>query len=588
MYEEDPNALHNINIKANKIFENGGPGIALEFVNGVSISSNLIHSNSGDGILLISCPIVSITHNKILANEDGGITYFGDPDWPIVLVDTTEVEVELSLTISYNKIMGNGLDIGELIEGIISLLPFLSLEAGSPEETMLFNEVDPFMMKFGAGIFVAFAQNVVVTYNEIEGNSGVGLCLLGGFIMPGSASVAYSNFDEEVFLMEPVLVAYNTISGNTMAALMIGVSDVKILFNNIEGNIAGVLILGAGIFGNPIEGIQSEDILIKGNVLKDQLFALILIAFDAPVTIEWNTVTNNMVGIVLFDCESPQIIHNTIMYQRGFKLDLGALGIPFLLDLRYALTLGLAIDDTVISGYCDGARIAYNTIAYNVGHQVGIFDSYDVVVEHNTIIGGSVDGILAQESLDLTVQYNKITDNDQGIRWIDCSGLISNNIIGYSGSLSGNNVGINLTSIDDFSPVTISDNVIIGNNVSIFLINEDPTIVRNYIANNVYGIYLTSTSSPTIGGTPDNRNYIIRNYADGVYIADDASDPVINYNNIYWNIGFGINNWAATTDDNAEYNWWGEMDGPGGIGPGTGDEVTSGLDYIPWLTAPIP
>ncbi len=579
VYEDDPNSVHNIKIKGNKIFQNEGPGIFLMYMNDVSISSNLIYSNSlnafkfdggdndggygmGDGIALFYCPIVSITHNKILANEDGGILYVGDRDWPIVEVDGTDVEVELSVTISYNKIMGNGVDLVNLIENVLQDL-----------ETLL----------GFAGVSVAYGQNVVITYNEIEGNAGVGILLWG-------------EFDDD-YLMEPVTVAYNTINGNTIASVMFGVSDVKIIFNKIMGNLVGMITLGD--ISGEIGDLISENLLIKGNILKDQYIAWIIGGFGNPITIEWNTVTNNMIGMVLLGCESPQILHNTIMYQRGFILDLGELEIiPLELDFRYALVVGVYLDIPgllEISIPCDGARIAYNTICYNVGHQVGIFVSDDVIVEDNMIVGGSENGIWAGGCEDLTIQRNKITDNDHGIRLEECTGLITDNIIGYSGSLSGNDVGINVTRLFEIrSPITISDNNIIGNNISIYCFATDPTIIGNYIANNVYGIYLYD-SNATIGGNTANRNYIIRNFADGVYIANNQSDPIITYNNIYENVGYGINNpdWEDDFQDEARYNWWGAISGPGdpatfGIGPGIGDEITQNFTYSPWLVSIIP
>jgi hypothetical protein len=38
---------------------------------------------------------------------------------------------------------------------------------------------------------------------------------------------------------------------------------------------------------------------------------------------------------------------------------------------------------------------------------------------------------------------------------------------------------------------------------------------------------------------------------------------------------------------NAEHNWWGHPSGPGGVGPGTGDEVSADVSYTPWLTSPV-
>jgi hypothetical protein len=35
-------------------------------------------------------------------------------------------------------------------------------------------------------------------------------------------------------------------------------------------------------------------------------------------------------------------------------------------------------------------------------------------------------------------------------------------------------------------------------------------------------------------------------------------------------------------------NWWGDPNGPGPVGPGAGAQVTSNVDFDPWLTAPAP
>jgi len=38
---------------------------------------------------------------------------------------------------------------------------------------------------------------------------------------------------------------------------------------------------------------------------------------------------------------------------------------------------------------------------------------------------------------------------------------------------------------------------------------------------------------------------------------------------------------------NAQDNWWGAADGPGGVGPGSGDEVGEHVDYDPWLLGAV-
>ena len=51
---------------------------------------------------------------------------------------------------------------------------------------------------------------------------------------------------------------------------------------------------------------------------------------------------------------------------------------------------------------------------------------------------------------------------------------------------------------------------------------------------------------------------------------------------IYDNGEMGLNNTTATTVT-ATYNYWGAANGPGGVGSGSGDEVSSKVEYDPWL-----
>ncbi|MCP8307322.1 MAG: right-handed parallel beta-helix repeat-containing protein [archaeon] len=518
LYDEDPNLLQNIKIKGNDIGLNDEVNIYLKNVTGVSIASNFIYS-AETGIVLEYCPIVSITYNKILTNEEVGIYYGGGEDWPDITTSTGAHTVELSLTISYNKIIRNGIDAD-------------------------------------TGIYAVNTQNVVITYNEIIGN-GPGIYLKG--------------YDED-FLMMPILIAYNTIIGNADGGIFLEdyVSDVSILFNKIMGNeMVGIYAKAQ----NGGDGDYGENLLIKGNVINYNVgeAAIYIEYWDAPVVIEWNTILSSGV-VYVRECENPQIIYNTIMYE---------------------IEVGLYLEN------CEGGRIAHNTMAYNIGFNLGIKGSNDVIVEYNTMIGASVGaGIYVDDCDDMTIQYNNIHNNQVGIYWRDSSGLIANNIIGHTDGnlISGQLLGINI--FDSLSGVegltTISDNKIIGNGVGIHCSSSDPTIIRNYISNNLYGIMLIGNSDSIIGGTYDNRNYIIRNYADGIYISSDDSDPIINYNNIYENVGYGVYSVPqAVTDINAENNWWGAIDGPGnpltfGEGPGSGDEVSDYVDYIPWLFSEIP
>ena len=61
----------------------------------------------------------------------------------------------------------------------------------------------------------------------------------------------------------------------------------------------------------------------------------------------------------------------------------------------------------------------------------------------------------------------------------------------------------------------------------------------------------------------------------------------INGNNITGSTRFGVNNTVLGILD-ATCNWWGAANGPGPVGPGSGDRVSSNVAYKPWLITPSP
>lgn len=70
------------------------------------------------------------------------------------------------------------------------------------------------------------------------------------------------------------------------------------------------------------------------------------------------------------------------------------------------------------------------------------------------------------------------------------------------------------------------------------------------------------------------------------YAPNELISADINYNNIVGN-DYGIYNWLTTTF-NAQCNWWGDISGPSGFGPGTGDYVSDYLIYCTWLDDAYP
>ncbi|NOY05996.1 MAG: DUF1565 domain-containing protein [Chlorobi bacterium] len=74
---------------------------------------------------------------------------------------------------------------------------------------------------------------------------------------------------------------------------------------------------------------------------------------------------------------------------------------------------------------------------------------------------------------------------------------------------------------------------------------------------------------------------------DDAMIVKSGATPIVEKCSIYDNAGFGIKNQYPTVTVDARYNWWGDASGPGGAGPGSGDEVSSGVDFANWRTTPV-
>jgi hypothetical protein len=103
---------------------------------------------------------------------------------------------------------------------------------------------------------------------------------------------------------------------------------------------------------------------------------------------------------------------------------------------------------------------------------------------------------------------------------------------------------------------------------------EDSTIEDN----NSTGIDIANSGTYTL---TINRT-IIRNNTTGINLTGGIS-ATVNHCNIYGNSGLGINNLTPQTVD-AMHNWWGSDTGPAPSGSGNG--VSTNVNFTPWLTAP--
>lgn len=112
---------------------------------------------------------------------------------------------------------------------------------------------------------------------------------------------------------------------------------------------------------------------------------------------------------------------------------------------------------------------------------------------------------------------------------------------------------------------------------------EQAIIAGNEIYNNTdvkTGIRFVNARAKMIG------NSIYGDAGNGIAVEGDIL-PRIRNNNIMDNGGLGLMYMGSAGPVDARFNWWGEADGPGNAGPGTGDGVSTEVDYSPWRESPV-
>lgn len=290
--------------------------------------------------------------------------------------------------------------------------------------------------------------------------------------------------------------------------------------------------------------------------------------------------------------------------------------------------LGVYLYDFGYNGAHTPSTFQYNKIDNVPGHGYGIgaifsYNAYTNVLDNVVTragIGIVTENIYQPNSGAATsIANNSVTAHSYGIRVNTQSGYTSN---GWT--VTNNSVtsyiesyvrptpvtrfnGIRLESLQGTIPLTVSNNTItpdrtalVGNGYTrvegIYLTNTStvtPNIVitQNTISNALRAISQTTPAVPTV-----TCNLLMNNDT-GVYVGTDlgygnvpsssTNGININDNNIVGNTSFGVQNDSAFVT-NAENNYWGSASGPGGAGPGTGDDVSANVDFSPFLAAPAP
>ncbi|MBI5302197.1 MAG: hypothetical protein HY868_08675 [Chloroflexi bacterium] len=254
------------------------------------------------------------------------------------------------------------------------------------------------------------------------------------------------------------------------------------------------------------------------------------------------TISNSTLSLSYFAIRSnprsfPTLTNNTYSgnFYNAFSVDGGTID----LNATWAIT--------------DTSYFILNDIFVGVGKTLTVQPGVIVKVQIGTTL--YVDGkLLVQGTTPAPVYFTSIRDDSIGGDTNPGDGAITP---GW-----GDWRGIEFR--DNSDDTSLIDHAIIryagwGNRGGINLVNASPTVQKSTITNGYIGIR-TQTSA-----------------------------PILSCNNIYDNQGYGLYNATPGTVVNAQNQWWGSITGPyhPTTNPaGTGNAVTDGVNYSPWLQAP--
>ncbi len=400
----------------------------------------------------------------------------------------------------------------------------------------------------GGGFSCALNSNPVIHNNIFENNSAAtgGGALL---IHDGCSATITNN-----------LVRFNT-SQNRGGGMYFQASACTVKYNVIEYNTADST--GGGIeFGLGDQSLLESD-TIRFNTA--HLSGGGIGMHDGPIpTISKNIIINNTAdyhggGMYIRDNSNPVIKNNLIF---GNEADSTGGGINCNRGSSPVIE-----DNTIEANISYAAGGGGICVAYGSSPQIKNNQITDCQANGNS--GGG--GIFVVYNSNPIIQDNTITNNscDLGgggiLVYVECAPHILGNIVNYN---SAGGVGGGLALQTSTSKVRFN--------------RVEYNISGTIYSSGGAGIWSCWSDQSVI-----DSNYILENEGDGIFCAE-GSTPLISGNNICGNKGFGVNNIDPSVTVNAKNNWWDNINGPGGAGPGTGDSVSAYVDYYPWLPSPMP
>ncbi|HOU41576.1 MAG TPA: right-handed parallel beta-helix repeat-containing protein, partial [Promineifilum sp.] len=271
---------------------------------------------------------------------------------------------------------------------------------------------------------------------------------------------------------------------------------------------------------------------------------------------------------------------------------------------------GVIVDNTGSSANITGNTITGDgPISYIAENGIQVSRGATAEINGNTITGHSYapftatsTGMLLYQGGTVNTDGNTVTQNQIGINVIDTSGTHKNNIVTATAAGTGS-PGFWGIVVDAPPPGRVpSPFDADGNAAAATGVGPNPPAAVQTVL--VTGNTFTSNNSAGGVGVETDAGYgsldinvtvtknLIHNWETGVVVyectgggcaASTFSNVDVNRNSIVGNTdGF----YADTVDPNetdGTCNWWGDASGPSGAGSGTGDTVSTEVDFTPWL-----
>lgn len=269
--------------------------------------------------------------------------------------------------------------------------------------------------------------------------------------------------------------------------------------------------------------------------------------------------TSNGGAIRIQDSASSEIGHCTVYENaRGIRYQDGANGDIHDNVAHDNIESGIYLAASTYTGAsgCSDCNVHDNESYANMNNGILCIGGIDNIVVGNNVYDNWNSGIMLWHVADTTVQGNTLNNNN----------LYSFNGVGNDG--------------DAYGGICAAGDTIAGGATFMF------KLLGNTISNSQAGaagqtIGLNMDDSLPAAAIEVTGNTFASHDVD-ILVRSQAANTTVRCN-IFDGTGTGVQNDDAGGTVDAKENWWGAADGPSGEGPGSGDAVSTNVDYFPWL-----